>query len=279
MKALITLVSVVAFCAAAAAAELSSDHPVKRLDYLVGEWTIAGEDGYRETCRWAPGGDAVICETSGGFSILGYSSAQGAYTHHGLSRDGEIETLYGWFEGAVLSFVGQSTRAGEHQRSKVTLTPTERGFRFQQEVSVKAGPWGMAHDFEYVRLPGQASSPLLPGNAGNAECAWPAERDAVAAAPQHHTVLFENEQVRVLDVVVLPGIRQPVHAHCWPSVLYVTSGLSYVDYDHEGKVLFDSRTAPAPSFPLVEWMGPQAPHAVHNLGDDPVHLIRVELKR
>ena len=40
-------------------------------------------------------------------------------------------------------------------------------------------------------------------------------------------------------------------------------------YDPDGKVLFDSRTAPVPSFPQVEWLGPQAPHAVENLGDDP----------
>lgn len=42
-----------------------------------------------------------------------------------------------------------------------------------------------------------------------------------AAAPGNHKVLFENEQVRVLDMVVPVGTRKPVHAHCWPSVLYV----------------------------------------------------------
>lgn len=110
-------------------------------------------------------------------------------------------------------------------------------------------------------------------------CPWPASLDAVAAAPQHHTVLFENERVRVLEVVVARGVKQPIHAHCWPSVLYVTSGSTYVDYDAQGSVLFDSGSAPQPSFPVVEWLGPQAPHAVENLGDDPVHLIRVELKR
>jgi len=110
-------------------------------------------------------------------------------------------------------------------------------------------------------------------------CPWPAALDALAAAPENHKVLFENGEVRVLDVVVPPKTKEPVHAHCWPSVLYVTSGTTYVDYDAAGKVLFDSRTAPVPPFPQVEWLGPQAPHAVENLGEDPLHLVRVEIKR
>lgn len=123
-----------------------------------------------------------------------------------------------------------------------------------------------------VSLSGSAPAQPAPG------CAWPASLDALAAAPGNHRLLFENEQVRVLDVVVAPKTKEPVHAHCWPSILYVTSGATFVDYDADGKLLFDSRTAPAAPFPVVEWLGPQAPHAVENLGDDPVHLVRVELK-
>lgn len=110
-------------------------------------------------------------------------------------------------------------------------------------------------------------------------CSWPASLDAVAAAPANHRVLFENDRVRVLDVVVPPGTREGTHAHCLPSVLYVMGGAVYVDYDQNGKVIFDSRAAgPTPAFPVVEWLDPQAPHAVENLGDDPIHLVRVELK-
>jgi hypothetical protein len=122
-----------------------------------------------------------------------------------------------------------------------------------------------------------------PGSGESAEppkCSWPASLDAVAAAPANHKILFENEQVRVLDVVVPPGTRQPTHAHCWPSVLYLMKDSVYVDYDQAGNVLFDSRKAgPAPPLPMVEWMGPQAPHAVENLGDVAIHLVRVELKK
>ena len=77
-------------------------------------------------------------------------------------------------------------------------------------------------------------------------CAWPAAQDAVRAAPQNHRVILENDKVRVLDVTVLPHTKEPVHAHCWPSVLYITAAGKYVDYDANGKVLFDSRKLAAP---------------------------------
>ena len=30
---------------------------------------------------------------------------------------------------------------------------------------------------------------------------WPPQLDAVTAAPKHHMLIFENEQVRVLDLI------------------------------------------------------------------------------
>lgn len=110
------------------------------------------------------------------------------------------------------------------------------------------------------------------------ESTWPDSLDAVIAAPQHHKILFENEAVRVLDVTVLPGVKQPLHSHRWPSVLYVTSGTAYRDFDASGAIVFDTKDYPTPTFPAVEWLGPQAPHAVENYGTDAVHLVRVEIK-
>ena len=112
-----------------------------------------------------------------------------------------------------------------------------------------------------------------------ADTSWPESLDAIVAAPQHHRILLENEAVRVLDVTVLPGVKQPLHSHRWPSVLYVTSGTAYRDFDASGAVVFDTKDHPSPAFPVVEWMGPQAPHAVENYGTDAIRLVRVELKQ
>jgi hypothetical protein len=40
-----------------------------------------------------------------------------------------------------------------------------------------------------------------------------------AAAPQHHTLLFENDEVRVLTVTIPPGVKEPFPAHRYASVI------------------------------------------------------------
>lgn len=123
-----------------------------------------------------------------------------------------------------------------------------------------------------------ASRAAAPGSAPT-DCPWPAAQDAIQAAPLNHRVIFENDHVRVLDVTVPPHTKENVHAHCWPSVLYITDAGQYVDYDINGKVLFDSRSlASPPALPMTIWKGPEAPHAIDNLDDKPLHLVRVELK-
>lgn len=109
---------------------------------------------------------------------------------------------------------------------------------------------------------------------------WPDSLDAIVAAPQNHKVVLENDKVRVLDVTVQPGEREPVHGHKWPSVLYIMSEDNIRDYDAEGKLIYDSTTDKNKRTPpYTEWMEPQAPHAVENLSKTPLRLLRVELKQ
>ena len=116
--------------------------------------------------------------------------------------------------------------------------------------------------------------------AGEEGCAADAALDAVVAAPGNHKVLFENERVRLLDVVVEPGSREPLHAHCWPSVLYVMSRGSRREYDASGQVISEQKERPpASAFPIVTWLEPGAPHALENLDAQPIHLLRFELKQ
>jgi hypothetical protein len=119
-----------------------------------------------------------------------------------------------------------------------------------------------------------------PGNSSGQAWPWPEALDAARAASESHKILFENDRVRVFDVTVLPHTREPIHTHRWPSVAYVDRGGAFRDFDLNGNVVFDSRTAkgPPPKLPAAFWDEPLAPHAIENLSDEPVHLIRVELK-
>ncbi len=108
---------------------------------------------------------------------------------------------------------------------------------------------------------------------------WPAELDALIAAPKHHKLLFENERVRVLEVRIAPGERVPVHTHRWPASIYVARQSDFLRRDHTGSLLFDSRSVgPLPTKPLAQWTPPLAPHSIENIGPNEILLISTELK-
>ena len=103
--------------------------------------------------------------------------------------------------------------------------------------------------------------------------------DAMSAAPDHHDVLLENDQVRILDTNIRPGERTPLHSHIWPAALYVLSWSDFIRRDEAGNVLVDSRNMdprPAPGEAL--WLPPLAPHSIENIGDADLHIVAVELK-
>lgn len=128
-----------------------------------------------------------------------------------------------------------------------------------------------------VVLVGSLSSAFLLGkNSSSFDKWWTPENDALVAAPQNHKLLFENEEVRVVEVSIQPGVREPLHAHRYPSVIYYVSaahlkeyspGAAPVDHSHkkDGGVIF---------LPI----GP--PHQMENLETSkPLKAIRVELKK
>ena len=108
---------------------------------------------------------------------------------------------------------------------------------------------------------------------------WPDELDALTAAPAHHRLLLENDQVRVLDTRIGPGDAVPVHTHRWPSVHYVLSSAQFVRRDADDQVLLDTRTLEQPfELPPVVGSEPLPPHSFENVDTTEIHLISVEVK-
>lgn len=103
--------------------------------------------------------------------------------------------------------------------------------------------------------------------------------DAMTAAPDHHSILFENDRVRILDTKVPKGERTPLHAHEWPAALYVLSWSDFVRRDEQGMVLVDSRERSKPDVGAGLWIEPLPPHWVENVGSGDLHIIAVEVKR
>ena len=94
--------------------------------------------------------------------------------------------------------------------------------------------------------------------------------DPVETNPEHYSVVFENERVRVLEYTDRPGDRTTPHEHP-DSVMHTLSSfrrrLSSGDQQREVEM-------PAG---LTGWL-PAQQHAGENIGDSDTHVLFVELK-
>jgi len=111
--------------------------------------------------------------------------------------------------------------------------------------------------------------------------AWADSLDALVAAPEFHSVILENDDVRVLSTRIGPGETVPLHTHRWPSVLYVVATDHVVRRDDAGNVLLDSRLdggAPT-AVGTALWTEPMDAHTVENVGVSEIVLLNVEFKR
>ena len=94
--------------------------------------------------------------------------------------------------------------------------------------------------------------------------------DPTTTNPDHYSVVFENERVRVLEYRDQPGDRTTPHGHP-DSVMYTLSSFRrrLASGDTQREVDIDSGT--------VSWL-PAQTHYGENIGDTPTHVIFVEMK-
>ena len=108
---------------------------------------------------------------------------------------------------------------------------------------------------------------------------WPDDLDAMIAAPGFHTVLYEDDRVRVLDGRVPPGETVPVHTHRWGGVLYIIATSDFVRRDPDGNVLADTRVSKStPTVGTAVWGAPLTPHSLENVGREEFRTLTVEMK-
>ena len=100
-----------------------------------------------------------------------------------------------------------------------------------------------------------------------AECGAirPDARDAAAAASATYKVLLENETIRILDVNIPPGTKEPRHSHVWPAI-----------------VIEDTQRpleTPAVRNFRSRWEPPQASSKAGKASKTAVHYLQVEFKK
>jgi predicted metal-dependent enzyme (double-stranded beta helix superfamily) len=121
--------------------------------------------------------------------------------------------------------------------------------------------------------------PLL----GDQDTAGPASYDAIVTAPDNHKVVFENEKVRVLEVTIKPGEKEPFHEHSMFSVMNIITGapLRITEATIQDGKLVTGKTIEVgkDNFrPPPLWMPPQTLHSAENVGSVTFHAYRIELK-
>jgi hypothetical protein len=100
--------------------------------------------------------------------------------------------------------------------------------------------------------------------------------DGVVASPANHKVLFETDDIRVLEVASAPHTAEKIHTHSLPAVM-ITDGFSTGSLTMTGQAPI-MHVPPADNKPRVVFLQPQSLHHAENLGDTPFHAIRIELK-
>jgi hypothetical protein len=116
---------------------------------------------------------------------------------------------------------------------------------------------------------------FLAGQAtGNFDRWWKPELEATVAAPENHKILFENDEVRVLEVTVEPGRSERLHVHRYASVIYLESSPHLIEHLQDGTSR-DLGARPKGAF----WLPIAQGHYMENVDTFPLHAIRFELKK
>ena len=96
-------------------------------------------------------------------------------------------------------------------------------------------------------------------------------RDPLEVDPQHYTVEFENERVRVIRIRYAPGEKSVMHWHPASVSVFLTDVYGRFTYP-------DGKTEEARGHAgQVFWDEPGA-HLPENLGDKPFEVFQIELK-
>jgi hypothetical protein len=117
------------------------------------------------------------------------------------------------------------------------------------------------------------ASVVFPGSRAIAadDTGFPDGFDATQAAPNSHRVLFENSFIRVLEVTVPPGTKEPMHHHRWPSIFLNWSTGGRTGHQRYYRADGSVRDTPSRETPVtggtwrVTWMEPEPMHSIENV--------------
>ena len=119
----------------------------------------------------------------------------------------------------------------------------------------------------------------------SAKWAWPDSLDAMNAAPENHQLVYEDDNVRVLAVMLNGNKSEPIHTHKWKSIMWIAKPITpckinnYQKANNGKLVKSDSLLIKEMPINLGQLIAPEAPTSITNLSTENGVAYRVEFKK
>lgn len=114
---------------------------------------------------------------------------------------------------------------------------------------------------------------------------WPENMDAMKAAPDNHKIVYEDDNVRVLAVMLEGKKSEPIHTHRWKSVMWISKSIVPCQINNYKKdaagdlVKTDSVTINEMPVEVGQLLDAEGPTSITNLGSENGLAYRVEFKK
>jgi quercetin dioxygenase-like cupin family protein len=97
-------------------------------------------------------------------------------------------------------------------------------------------------------------------------------QDWVAASPEGKKILVDNDHFRLVEIMLQPGKKEPLHTHPEYIEYFMESGKMIVTYPGKAPVIWNVEKGKAYSGK------PEPPHTIENAGATPIKLLLTEMK-
>lgn len=100
------------------------------------------------------------------------------------------------------------------------------------------------------------------------------QKQTLKSAPNQHRSILENDHTRVMEVILPPGEKVPLHNHDLPAVIIIHQTSRAIVRNSNGEIVSDA-TPPIGAY----WTIANRPlYSIENAGKQTMHLYRVEIK-
>jgi len=146
--------------------------------------------------------------------------------------------------------------------------------------------FGLTKYFSKGQLQAQSDGTnKIDSSASSEKWTWPDQLDALKAAPDNHKVVYEDDNVRVLAVILDGKKSEPIHTHKWKSIMWISKPIvpcqinSYKKTGNGNLIKADSLVIKEMPVNIGQLISPEGPTSITNLGRDNGIAYRVEFKK